>query len=184
MKKLLSNRWVHILLFLSILGNVFMGGYILARDKYERPKLSKTEMPGLAAVVRFMPREQRRELFHRFKDQRDEYRANKRQLAVINRDIIDLMKQPQVDRQQVQQLLDQERELKFRMFTALQNNLVEALIDLPPEERQELLEEIRRRFDEKRAGKPGWGHRPPQGHMSPSDDMPPPPDDMPPPRGE
>ncbi|WP_321393268.1 periplasmic heavy metal sensor [Emcibacter sp.] len=169
MRKILSNKWVHILLFVSIIVNVFMAGFIVARERFDRPDRRGFEKSGLAFLARSLPREQRREIFENIRDQREEFQEVRQQLAQINSEVLELLGVDEIDREKLEDLLRRERELHLQGISRFQEGLIQGIINLPLEKRRHLLEEARRRLSERGHDRPHWGRGP---H---SDDMPPPP---------
>ncbi|WP_417317319.1 periplasmic heavy metal sensor [Emcibacter sp.] len=161
MKKILSTKWVHILLFLSIIINVFMAGFIVSRATMGPDRLEKRShgMSSLASLTRYLPREQRREFFHGLWDQRGQFRVIKRELADINRDLIELLKAEEIDRDKLGEMLLREREIHQQMISRFQDSLVEGILKMPPTERKALLEEAQRNFEERQQRRKFWNDK-------------------------
>ena len=190
MKKILSNKWVHILLFLSIIVNAFLAGFIFSREgrrDFGPMDRGARGMSNLAALTRYLPAEQKREFFHTLRSHKEEFHAARGEIARINKAVLDLLAADEIDQEELEKLLAAERELHIEQISRFQQSLINGLMGLPLEQRRAVLEQAHRNFEQRRPG-PGWGRGPhpddlppPPGDMPPPGDIPLPPEDMPPP---
>ena len=141
-----------IALFVSLGANFFLGGFL-----FERARGGFGGPPGLFSVLADFPRDVRREIRQRLWQERPQLRATLVQVREKRRQIVEAMRAPTIDRARITALMGEVRTLTGAMQERAQNAIVDALIEMPPEQRARIGEF--RRWRERRWQAP-WGGPP------------------------
>jgi len=134
----IQGRWAWVLIivmFLSLGVNFFVLGFATSRGFLARPFRSPS---SVVSLLEDFPPELRRDIARQLWRDRSSFRESVDQLRDKRRQIAEAFRQPIVDENRIRALMGEVRELTGRLQERAQENLLSAVSQLPPEERQRI----------------------------------------------
>ena len=155
-------RWLKVLLLASLAVNLGVAGMVGGRMMREPQKLAAEEpdADGLdrsqARLLRLVPESGRGVARELMLAQRDQIDRHRQRVIDLHRQLAATMRSPQFTEAELRAKLDARRAEMGALFTVLQNQMVQIVANLPPEQRAEMadnLESYSKRWEDRSASR-------------------------------
>lgn len=132
----LSRSWViALLLGLSLMGNLFLGGALLGQRWFSQP--DDLNQPGIRLFINSLPEQARPVVLKAFLNNREEIQQSILDVLEARRQVALLIGEPTVDETRLDAAFARLRSKTTDVQTLIQGLLMEGIKEMPPEVRQE-----------------------------------------------
>lgn len=138
------HRALASLLFLSLLGNLLLGGMVAGRWAAPRPSADERYTRMLGEVGRTLKDSQRQQVMQVMQRHETTLKERRQALRLQHERVRTLLSGDPIDAREVQQAFEEDRRLMQQMQTALQEVMLKTAVLLPPERRGEVMDALKR----------------------------------------
>ncbi len=144
-KNSMRRSWVKALLIVSLGVNLAVATFVIGLALKGPPKRPAPQNQDAIAFLSYaLPKEHRQEIRRELVNRRDEFRANRAALRGLRLEMIQALEQEPFEIEQVEDLLEQQRNFFLSMGELAHDALIRRIAELTPEERAVYIASLRR----------------------------------------